>query len=343
MPLIKCPECHKEISDKASTCPQCGFPIRKAALENALAGTLVAATSGAQKAVEAVIHRKSQIKKCVYFFVRAVFILFCIGIISAITRSMQKQHHRDSQRDFNKYIAQRTRDYDRTNSLPVYIKPQIGIISNRISVIRTDKLPEVADIQHQETLLILNLFKISIPTNLVEHRLAEDQQKIIERLKAEGFGKADNEPLLLLQQKGLALKDSAALKTHLMISILYTSPKPSVFKDIEHMKQLYPEEISLFSESSLIALKQIVNSEQTQGRELKITAPPTSSLVNINGASALKTTYKDRTDNNFELLHTSYTILVNQKMFTIEIEYRVNDSELWDEPVRSLVHSISFF
>lgn len=27
MSLIKCPECNKEISDKAKTCPNCGYPI----------------------------------------------------------------------------------------------------------------------------------------------------------------------------------------------------------------------------------------------------------------------------------------------------------------------------
>lgn len=29
MSLIKCPECNKEISDKADSCPNCGFPIDK--------------------------------------------------------------------------------------------------------------------------------------------------------------------------------------------------------------------------------------------------------------------------------------------------------------------------
>ena len=29
MALISCPECSKEISDKADNCPQCGFPIAK--------------------------------------------------------------------------------------------------------------------------------------------------------------------------------------------------------------------------------------------------------------------------------------------------------------------------
>lgn len=33
MPLIKCPECGKEVSNKAHTCPHCGFPIEEMAVE----------------------------------------------------------------------------------------------------------------------------------------------------------------------------------------------------------------------------------------------------------------------------------------------------------------------
>lgn len=29
MTLFKCPECEKEISDKATTCPHCGFPLKE--------------------------------------------------------------------------------------------------------------------------------------------------------------------------------------------------------------------------------------------------------------------------------------------------------------------------
>lgn len=29
MALIKCPECGKEVSDQADSCPNCGFPIKK--------------------------------------------------------------------------------------------------------------------------------------------------------------------------------------------------------------------------------------------------------------------------------------------------------------------------
>ncbi len=33
MPMIKCPECGKEISDKAAACPNCGCPIKKSNAE----------------------------------------------------------------------------------------------------------------------------------------------------------------------------------------------------------------------------------------------------------------------------------------------------------------------
>lgn len=33
MALIKCPECGKEISDKASSCPSCGYPINSTKVE----------------------------------------------------------------------------------------------------------------------------------------------------------------------------------------------------------------------------------------------------------------------------------------------------------------------
>lgn len=28
MPLVKCPDCGKEVSDQAPTCPQCGRPLK---------------------------------------------------------------------------------------------------------------------------------------------------------------------------------------------------------------------------------------------------------------------------------------------------------------------------
>lgn len=33
MPLVKCPDCNKEISDKAPNCPGCGCPMKREGLQ----------------------------------------------------------------------------------------------------------------------------------------------------------------------------------------------------------------------------------------------------------------------------------------------------------------------
>ena len=39
MPLINCPECGKQVSDKAPTCPNCGFPLNSISSNEATSGT----------------------------------------------------------------------------------------------------------------------------------------------------------------------------------------------------------------------------------------------------------------------------------------------------------------
>lgn len=39
MPLINCPECGKQVSDKAPTCPNCGFPLNSISSNEATSDT----------------------------------------------------------------------------------------------------------------------------------------------------------------------------------------------------------------------------------------------------------------------------------------------------------------
>ena len=39
MPLINCPECGKQVSDKAPACPNCGFPLNSISNSEATNGT----------------------------------------------------------------------------------------------------------------------------------------------------------------------------------------------------------------------------------------------------------------------------------------------------------------
>ncbi len=69
MSLITCPECKKEISDEANSCPNCGFPIKKSTIQ--------------QKPQEEINKRISY--KRIYFYL--LIIAFVLSIISVIVNS----------------------------------------------------------------------------------------------------------------------------------------------------------------------------------------------------------------------------------------------------------------
>lgn len=87
MALINCPECSKQISDKAGVCPQCGFPLRRGVVGNVLEKTLSSATSGSRQIVDAVAKRKAKIKalvKCAVIFVIGALLFPLVVYFGAI-------------------------------------------------------------------------------------------------------------------------------------------------------------------------------------------------------------------------------------------------------------------
>ena len=51
MAMIKCPECHKEVSDKARNCPNCGNPIDTRIYCPKCGSSRTSVISGASKAM----------------------------------------------------------------------------------------------------------------------------------------------------------------------------------------------------------------------------------------------------------------------------------------------------
>lgn len=49
MPLIQCPDCQNEVSDRAPACPKCGAPIAPSAVASPSAGSKEAVHKGNQK------------------------------------------------------------------------------------------------------------------------------------------------------------------------------------------------------------------------------------------------------------------------------------------------------
>jgi len=77
MALINCPDCDKEVSDQAPTCPNCGRPLKKAS--NSHQNVKVEGKS------EGCFLQTLNVGCIIFFIIIGLFIL--IGIIATITSS----------------------------------------------------------------------------------------------------------------------------------------------------------------------------------------------------------------------------------------------------------------
>ena len=113
MALIRCPECGKEISDKASSCPNCGCPI------SGLEG-LVELSKQKEKEIEQV---HSENKRTVIGIIIAVLVIASIiGIVyyksTEVDRARERlQKSKESYQETQKEIEELQRQIDFNNRL----------------------------------------------------------------------------------------------------------------------------------------------------------------------------------------------------------------------------------
>lgn len=84
MALINCPDCSKEISDKAKSCPHCGYPLP------VNEGMLIRQTETKDiqpKTAEDIEHEKKVITRCVY----GVILFIGLIIVGYIWHSMAEE------------------------------------------------------------------------------------------------------------------------------------------------------------------------------------------------------------------------------------------------------------
>jgi DNA-directed RNA polymerase subunit RPC12/RpoP len=90
MVLIKCPECGKEVSNKADHCPFCGYSIVKNIMKQQLVETLslrLIAVIIFWIVVDITIQRQDT--TAVYFY----FNLICFGMVIALIRNIYANLH----------------------------------------------------------------------------------------------------------------------------------------------------------------------------------------------------------------------------------------------------------
>lgn len=86
MPMIKCPECGKEVSDLASSCPNCGFPLGYNAGNTAPASNNMYKQQNVGRPIRTYVHepKKNSVLGIVALILSIFGITFFIGIIIAV-------------------------------------------------------------------------------------------------------------------------------------------------------------------------------------------------------------------------------------------------------------------
>ena len=108
MALIKCPECGREISDRALSCPNCGYPISQDLLEWAMDfETSPSAQASEPKKEQPLgesipssdkadcgVNEKKKDRRAVLIFAAIMSALLALGIISDPSRGMSRHSPR---------------------------------------------------------------------------------------------------------------------------------------------------------------------------------------------------------------------------------------------------------
>lgn len=104
MALIKCPECGREVSDKALSCPNCGYPISQAPFERAMDfETYPLVQASEQRETQPLgekipssdktdcgVDKKKKDRRAVLIFAAIMSALLALGIISDPSRGMSR-------------------------------------------------------------------------------------------------------------------------------------------------------------------------------------------------------------------------------------------------------------
>lgn len=96
MALIKCPECGKEISDKAGQCPHCGYPIDQVTIpENEIIGQ-----NGIQEQQNNIVEQKPQkkISKNSIIIIGAIIGIIIIGVIAYLIVTADSREYDNAQK-----------------------------------------------------------------------------------------------------------------------------------------------------------------------------------------------------------------------------------------------------
>ena len=101
MALITCPECNPQISDRAASCPHCGYPLSVVA-DTVTVNDPPAIDAVPQESAQPVTIAKPRKKRILLIAVICALVLACIGGVAAfaIIKNQQERAEQEAQRNY---------------------------------------------------------------------------------------------------------------------------------------------------------------------------------------------------------------------------------------------------
>ena len=128
MSLLKCPECGKEVSDKAGVCPNCGFPIEKKDEKDV--------NEMADNSEEITDKEKKTSKKGLFLFVSVIILAALGGIVyyasTADVRDYEKANELYVDKKYEEALAiySELGEYEDSQKLVAECEKEIGMMTN---------------------------------------------------------------------------------------------------------------------------------------------------------------------------------------------------------------------
>ena len=139
MGLINCPECGKEVSDQAQSCPHCGYPLEKNE-ENVQRGVDAVGKWNPTQQQPKKLKKKGRGCLIPFIVVLIIFILFCIGMSIGIN---DMQEHPEKYQDSTEKVESMTGKY-------IDVTPEQGATID--SVLKECGIEKLVSFEHDEML-----------------------------------------------------------------------------------------------------------------------------------------------------------------------------------------------
>ncbi len=147
---------------------------------------------------------------------------------------------------------------------------------------------------------------------------------------------------VVAQPKGINSFDPQALKRYCRIIVETERGACGEYEALDAPFTVSPAELREVDAMLKQQMKQTAALSTAKGMKMKLLSWQPAKIVNVNGATALRTTYTRSMNDAPPVLVNMYMIQNNDRMHTITISYRVAEKNIWAADLGKVINTFKF-